>query len=65
MKKIVILLSIMITGCVTQSENIPMPIPKPTNYCTKGETQNCRPWTAGEIVGASGRGHTEQQEEPK
>jgi len=40
-------------------------MPVPTNYCAKGETINCRPWTAGETVGSGSRGHSNQPEEPK
>ena len=61
MKKIVLFLAIFIAGCTTYST---VPVKSiPTRYCAKGETDNCRPWTAGEIAGPGSRGHIEEPKE--
>lgn len=61
--KIIILLALLLVGCARQ--HVPTTVPNTTNYCAKGETTNCRPWTASEIAGPAGRGHSNQPEEPK
>lgn len=55
MKRIIaLLLATIVAGCATHP--LPVPVEK-TNYCAKGETVNCRPWTPAEITGPGSRGH--------
>ena len=54
MKKIVVFLALIATGCATE------PMPKSSNYCAPGVTENCRHWTPSERNGAATRGHGEE-----
>jgi hypothetical protein len=57
MKKIIIFLALIISGCTTHQS---MPVEK-TNYCTKSETVNCRPRTPAEITGPGSRRHSDDK----
>ena len=61
MKKIVIFLGLIITGCATHTP-IPQPAPIPCEVRVKGE---CRDQSASEKGGAVTRGHGEEIKETK
>ena len=63
MNKIIYTLTIFLASCAIQPKPIPpMPSPAPArlpnNFCTEGQTKDCREWTADDKSGlTSGRGH--------
>ena len=61
-----ILLFVLLAGCSTLPEPLPMPksapMPAPTKFCGVGETINCQPITPGMREGSS-RGHSEEPKE--
>ena len=63
MKKVIVFLTILITGCATHTPiPQPAPVPIPCEVKIKGE---CREMTAGEKGGAVTRGHGEDIKETK
>ena len=61
LKYILLLIIFLMAGCAGHAHVSVKSMP--TNYCAKGETENCRPWTASEIAGPGSRGHIEDIKE--
>ena len=59
MKKLLLFLIVLITGCTTT------PLPKPAPACDMTVAGKCREMTAGEAGGAAVRGHSEDIQDTK